>query len=313
MLCPVAYLPGGPFAGDTRNIDEPERVEFWKPKNFSLLVDGIEIRRPLLFPNPKAVTYGGPDPKLYKFSIAETVAGRVLKADGYVYAQQPHIAPLEIQGLQIRIRGVGIGGFDKTWMGYPWDEGIKFGQVMGEVYVSEGLESALNIDRASFRETDPHYLALRARFWEFLNRTVFPEFKSRQKLYRELTKQRVAQERQRRLSELLSEAPAVVGVAPTLDTRSQNQPIRRSKTSAGGSTKVSLPSEYQDVVLVRRGEASINKTLFEKLAAAESLQPSQEPLVQRICAVLAAFGVWDRLNQDESQKLLHALISAVVE
>mgnify|MGYP001149791857 CR=1 FL=1 len=38
--------------------------------------------------------------------------------------------------------------------------------VSGEIYVDEGLEEALNIDRNSFRETDLHYLKLQAIVWK---------------------------------------------------------------------------------------------------------------------------------------------------
>src|SRR5207247_2568810 len=64
-------------------------------------------------------------------------------------------------------------------------EGIKFGQVTGEIYVEDGLEPALNIDRDSFRETDVHYQAMRAHVWELLRTKIFPEFKSRSKKFRE--------------------------------------------------------------------------------------------------------------------------------
>lgn len=184
LLAPVKYLDGGAFHKDEREIENEASLTLEEPQNFRLTMDEFDIRRPVLFPNPIAVSYGGPDPKLYTLEFDSEVAGHRLACKGYIYAQQPHIDSVELQGVQIRIRGVGIGGYDRTWMGYPFDEGIKFGQISGEIYVHEGLENALNIDRASFRETDPHYLTLRARLWDKLRHEVFPEFKSRQDAYR---------------------------------------------------------------------------------------------------------------------------------
>jgi len=51
---------------------------------------------------------------------------------------------------------------------YPLPTGPLANQVSGEIYVEEGLETALNIDRNSFRETDLHYLKLQDKMFEVL-------------------------------------------------------------------------------------------------------------------------------------------------
>ena len=38
----------------------------------------------------------------------------------------------------------------------------------GEIYVEEGLERALSVDRNSFRETDAHYIALQEHLWKLI-------------------------------------------------------------------------------------------------------------------------------------------------
>jgi hypothetical protein len=185
LLSPVNYLPDGPFETGHRQIAGVGSLELPTIKSFKVKVDGLELCRPQLFPNPAAFDYFSPDPKLYVLDYDKSVAGRKLKFTGYIYSQQPRIYPEECKGLHIRIRHVGIGMYDKSWLGYPFEEGLKFGQITGEVFVHDGLEPALNIDRDSFRETDVHYQALRAHIWDFLRRTVFPDFKARAKVFRQ--------------------------------------------------------------------------------------------------------------------------------
>jgi len=45
---------------------------------------------------------------------------------------------------------------------------IKAEQLSGEIYVEEGLEQALNVNRQSLRESDPHYLVLQQHIWKEL-------------------------------------------------------------------------------------------------------------------------------------------------
>ena len=184
LLCPVDYLGGSPFDELSRNIVDLASLVLPEPTRFNVLVDGVAIYRSMRFPNPRAIDYSSPDPKLYPLRYDKVISQRRLRLYGYVYCQQPGIAPEEVKGVHIRIKNVGIGAYDRTWLGYPFDEGLKFGQITGEIFVEEGLESALNIDRDSFRETDVHYQALRAYVWNELRKTLFPDFKQRQKAYR---------------------------------------------------------------------------------------------------------------------------------
>ncbi|MCJ7635269.1 hypothetical protein MUP77_23130 [Candidatus Bathyarchaeota archaeon] len=68
----------------------------------------------------------------------------------------------------IRIREVGIGSYDKTLLNFSQSAGPIITGMTGEIYVDEGLENALNIDRNSFRETDQHYLAFQEAVYKKL-------------------------------------------------------------------------------------------------------------------------------------------------
>lgn len=292
-LCPVNYSEEGPFETRHREIENVTSIVLPKINEFQVFVDGLEIKRPQMFPSKCAFDYGGPAPKLYPLSFDRTIAGRRLKFYGYAYAQQPRIDPEGFLGIHIRIRDVGIGKYDRTWLGYPFDEGIKFGQLTGEIFVEEGLESALNIDRDSFKETDVHYQALRAYIWNELRKEVFPEFKMRQKRYRD---QRRSIERDTYISKLndkLSQLPA---------------PIITQKT-------VIVPISQRDVsewFEVSELLFKIDKHKWDNLILeTETLSLESQERFKRVLQVLASSEILTRMSDEDLEALLQALAVAV--
>jgi hypothetical protein len=190
LLCPVNYLDQGPFDTSKQTIENVASIQRPHIQSFKVIVDGIELRRPQLFPNPSAQNHL--DPIIYPLDFDGQIAGRRLRFKGYIYCQQPKIEPDELRGLHIRIRNVGIGRYDKSWLGYPFDEDVKLAQMTGEIYVEEGLESALNIARDSFMETEVHYLAMRAYIWSMLGNTVLIYLRPRKEKLREIDIERPA-------------------------------------------------------------------------------------------------------------------------
>lgn len=163
---PVQYLDHGPVSGNTELEDIQARAVGF---GFQLFVDGVELFKPILLPHSKNVDY-----KVYPhLDCTESLSdGRTLRVRGYIYWQNKRILPRELQGILVRVRNVGIGSFDPTYLGYPRHEGWKFSQMTGELYVDEGLDEAINIDRASFRETDEAYLKLQDFLFQRLGKAT---------------------------------------------------------------------------------------------------------------------------------------------
>ena len=143
-----------------------ERQQRFLNDNFRVVFDGIELRRHIQLPTEKATI-----PKLYFIEFDGTVFGSRLKFSGYLFAQVPSaIKPLELNGVQVRLRGVGIGGYDSTLLRYYKEIGtIRIRWISGEILVDEGLESALNIDRDSFNEHDEHFKKLQSELHKKLD------------------------------------------------------------------------------------------------------------------------------------------------
>lgn len=127
-------------------------------ENFRVFFDGIELRRYIQFPTRIDVI-----PRVYFIDFNGSVAGNPLAFSGYLFAQTKAIRPLELNGVQIRLRGVGIGGYDSTFLRYYEEiETIRSRWVSGEIFIDNGLEVALNIDRDSFNEHDEHFKKLQS-------------------------------------------------------------------------------------------------------------------------------------------------------
>ena len=121
IAAPVEYLDDGPIRGFAGLRELKRRL---KSYDFKVTVDGLEIRKPLLFPFGKDLKYRGRDYWVYDDIAYESESdGAKLKLSGYVYAQRKRISPPEYQGLLIRIRNVAIGGYDRSLLSYPKSEG----------------------------------------------------------------------------------------------------------------------------------------------------------------------------------------------
>jgi hypothetical protein len=151
-----------------------ERQKAFLSSNFRVIFDGIELKRFIQLPTEKDVR-----PRLYFIDFEKNVFDEPLKFSGFIFSQIPKaIRPFELNGIQIRLRGVGIGGYDSTFLKYTKQiETIRNKWVSGEIFVDQGLESALNIDRDSFNEHEEHFKALQAVLHEKLDK-VFEETKS---------------------------------------------------------------------------------------------------------------------------------------
>ena len=155
-LCPVPYFEDGPVRGwDGWNYIKDRLENF----NFKVTVDGYELRKPILLPTAEDLLHVGEDYKVYPFKYDEKEE-MDLSFQGYIFHQRKQIFPPELQGLIVRIRNVGITGYESNMLKYPRNLGPMTGGMTGEIYIDRGLEEALNIDRNSFNETHKHFVRL---------------------------------------------------------------------------------------------------------------------------------------------------------
>jgi len=167
ILCPITYGDDDKFPLDRKAFSKEYKDEEYKKAinfvnkkrlelasyNFKVYFDGIELKRYLQLPKKRDTV-----PRLFFINYGGEVADRKLNYSGYIYGQTKAIRPFELSGIQIRLRNVGIGGYNSTFLKYDKKiETIRNRWVSGEIFVEDGLEVALNIDRDSFNEHDEHF------------------------------------------------------------------------------------------------------------------------------------------------------------
>lgn len=131
---------------------------------FSVEVDGVELCHPITF---NKVLLG--DKRRFKSPMAfygkcispfhqvdATLGGGALEFEAYFYWNQK-IVPKENNGILVRINGASGTLFDETFFDYRVSELTRLKQLMAEIFVTKGLDPALNIDRESFNTSHPHY------------------------------------------------------------------------------------------------------------------------------------------------------------
>jgi hypothetical protein len=134
--------------------------------DFDVIYDGTSLRKPTVLPSDNQETL------LSTFAID----GKCIRAQGYLYARHGTFHPNEQNGVLIRIRNAAVGGYDSTFLEYPRSLSQLIQRwVTGEIWASDELEEALNIDRATLRVTHEAYAELQREFHKelarFLNET----------------------------------------------------------------------------------------------------------------------------------------------
>lgn len=213
-LCPLPYYENelSPTCFEkNKSVDilDKKFVKFIKKRqkalldyNFELHFDGIVLNKLIQLPTATDVAS-----RVYYFDFDRSVFNSRLKFSGYVFSQiSKAIRPFELNGIQVRLRNVGIGGYDQTFMKYYKQvETVRSKWVSGEIFVDAGLEAALNIDRDSFNEHEEHYKTLQKYIHDLLDQ-VFDETNKAATQRRSVQTQRRLLDQSKRIKEYVIEA-----------------------------------------------------------------------------------------------------------
>lgn len=262
-------------------------------KQFSVFIDGVQLFRPvrlsenlqgskslgqpLLFTGKVNTDFGG--------AATERSGGR-LAFEAYLYWNSK-IIPKESIGALIRVNGASGTLFDPDFLGYQIAEQTRKKQVTCEIFVLEGLDGALNIDRESYNTSHPHYLFIQ----KWLH-NAFRQFATQHKrIGREVRDQTKDAERDRVKTRLNSFTDEVWERMRGADDASPT--VETQKLSGGYSLPVSI------------GGTSIS---WSENRLKDRPIP-QSDRVEALSLVLNAYGVLDRLDVDQRGSLIHDIIS----
>jgi Histidine kinase-, DNA gyrase B-, and HSP90-like ATPase len=281
---PVQYLKDGPIRGDHTAAEICRKLVAY---NFHVFLDGVELFKPIRVPRKKDSRI---EHHVYPLSLRKTLnPQRQLSVSGYLYWQKGRIYPRELQGVLVRVRNVAIGQFDPTYLGYPHHEGWKFSQMMGELYVEEGLDEAVNIDRASFRESDEAYIELQEFLFEQLKggtdegAGIFSKIKSETGRIRKAARAKEDARKERFVARLITghEKPLTVErVSPRVG--SSGVTIERTTIVVDNSIVDEVPKSEQQLFLAICG-------LIEKELATEVSRERRKRIYQKLAELFSEF------------------------
>lgn len=130
--------------------------------DFDVYADGIRLQRPLKYRDLPMTQHALKKPMIFVGSFREEFTGferdvsaGPLEFEAYLF-WTPKVAPTEHQGVLVRIHGSSGTLFDSTFFNYQISELTRLKQITCEIFVKQGLEAALNIDRESFNTAHPH-------------------------------------------------------------------------------------------------------------------------------------------------------------
>ncbi len=179
-IIPVEYLPNGPI----RNNTKPEIItpikQIVSKLNFKVILDGAELRKPYLFPTlNKLHDKDGFDVLPFNDTVIASNSKKVTYK-GYMYSQDGGILLEDWRGLVVRVKNTSIGILDPTFLSYPYEgDSLYYKWTFGEIYVTEGLDDAMNIDRATFKTGDPEYYEFVQSVHKKLRKEVFNSVQNR--------------------------------------------------------------------------------------------------------------------------------------
>lgn len=118
---------------------------------FTVFYDGTDLRKPTVLRDESG------DAIVKRFQYK----GGSVSAKGYFYVHHGSLKPQDLNGLLIRVRNAAIGNYDPSFMGFPSSRGPLFQRwISAEIWASDELEEAMNIDRKTLRLAHPAYVEL---------------------------------------------------------------------------------------------------------------------------------------------------------
>ena len=262
--------------------------------DFTVLVDDLRLARPLAFTDLPETSHAVKKPILVVGRCREEFdgvppefAGGPLEFEAYLM-WAPKIAPTEHQGVLIRVHGSSGTLFDPTFLRYQVSEQTRLRQISCEIFVSEGLEAALNIDRESFNYAHPHVVYITRWLHASLRRVATVQKRIAAEI-RAATREAAAVEEEEALSSV-----AVRAWQDESDDLGAEPPPVEFADAADEPTPAKLGA-YR----FRRGPI-----FGEREGRRTSRDDAAERKLRAIVQVLAAYGILESLTDQQQERLL---------
>lgn len=255
---------------------------------FNVLIDDIKLSRPIELPHELRLKSSRiPSPVMLvareraPFDEANIeLAGGSLEFEAYLYWNNK-IIPKETAGALIRVREASGTLFDNRFLDYQVSEQTRLRQITAEIFVKEGLDSAINIDRESFNYSHPHLLYIQ-RWLHRALRLLVNRLKA-------IADEDLKKEKAERAREL--------------DEKTITQAVQVWERRLGEDADPPFLQDDSNQLVEEVGGAEIE---WE-----DEFRPNQLGLANAIAVVLEAYGVLSNLNSKERARLVNDLIAVL--
>lgn len=281
---------------------ELEDGNLTKAGAFQVIIDGVELKRPIRFEFVKSTSRGFDKPVLFVGRYAPnlkkvdpSLRGGAFGLEGYLL-WNGMVIPKENNGVLIRIRGAAGALFDSTFFKYQVSEQTRLRQITSELFITKGLDAALNIDRESFNFSHPHvqFVAI------WLHRAI-----------RQLTNKAKDLGKKARAEKLEKSA---VAVRDAITQKSEE--VWLSKQGGDPPPEIKIAETRSEAEAARsEGQMALVRAELPSLSIAAKApeRTDRDIKAQALLRVLAAYGVLDDRSYDEQQALTQAILQIFFE
>jgi hypothetical protein len=268
---------------------------------FDVFLDDLQLLRPIKFTGLPTTTHALKHPLIFlgkcreEFSqLPKALSGGVLDFEAYLFWTSK-IAPTEHQGSLVRIHGSSGTLFDPSFMRYQVSEQTRLRQITCEIFVHEGLDSALNIDRESFNAAHPHAVYLT----RWLHNALRQLATAQKRVASEIRDQSRSKSTESAVSEIQQVANRL-WVEENEDPASSPPPVVLADANVKTSRSASDTYVFSRSAVVGDSEKSGR-------AKARSRKVILEEKLTSIAQVLASFGLLDSIPKRKQERLLRAI------
>lgn len=265
---------------------------------FDVYFDDVLLRRPILLTGlPKTdhaiktplIFVGKCSPDLTK--ISKDIRGGNLSFEAYLFWNSK-IVPVEQRGVLLRIHGASGALFDETFMKYQVSEQTRLRQITAEIFVKEGLDAALNIDRESFNYAHPHYLFIT----KWLHRAL-RQFNNKHKGIgagiRNQKREHETNERQARASKIAEE---------------QWNTLKKAEDTPAPKVKFVSESEVKEERAKGRVAFSKEKVVPSNVLDSSKIDKSvREQKIEALVTILNAYDLLEEMPFEKQENLIKAI------
>ena len=272
---------------------------------FELAIDGIRLSRPIVFTKQPKTANAIKTPLLFVGKCREEFVGKPvsmsrgpLEFEAYLF-WTPRVLPKQHQGVLLRVGNAAGAAFDRTFMDYTVSEQTRLRQLTAEIFVHEGLDDAINLDRESYNYAHPHYQFLvkwlHSAIRQFTNR-----HKAVGKTLREDNREQSKLETKQSIASAVSHKLADVGVDDVVDVEFVEETLFES---VEGKRDEGIVAFKKDSIF-----ATGNNGESTRLKPTEVNEQKATALTQ----LLYGWGLLDDLSYEDQARLVRDILEVLL-